>query len=47
MFRNSILIEFLTFVAFYVILKALLQFLNIEARRNGWTIPAGVSGLLA
>ena len=39
--------EFLVFVFYYLILKAFLQLLNIEARRNGWTIPAGVSGLFA
>jgi hypothetical protein len=38
---------FLEFTFYYVILKAVIQLLNIEARRNGWTVPAGVSGLLA
>lgn len=38
---------FVVFALYYIILKALLQFLNIEARRNGWTVPAGVTGLLA
>jgi hypothetical protein len=47
MFRQSILLDFLTFVAFYIILKAIWHFFNIEARRNGWTVPAGVAGLLA
>ena len=39
--------EFLVFALYYIVLKALIQFINIEARRNGWTVPAGVSGLLA
>lgn len=45
MFRHSVLVEFATFALFYVILKAILSFINIEARRNGWHIPAAVSGL--
>jgi hypothetical protein len=47
MFRQSVLMEFLTFAAFYVILKVLLQFINIESRRAGWHLPAAVSGILA
>lgn len=47
MFRQSVVIEFLTFCAFYIILKALLQFTNIEARRSGSTVLAGLSGLFA
>lgn len=39
------LVEFVIFALYYVILKAVFQFINIEARRNGWTVPAGVSGL--
>lgn len=39
--------EFLVFGLYYVIFKAVVQFINIEARRNGWTVPAGVSGLFA
>jgi hypothetical protein len=39
------LAEFLVFVLYYVILKALLQILNLETRRNGWHVPAAVSGL--
>jgi hypothetical protein len=46
-FRYSVLMEFLTFCLFYVILKALLQLINIEARRSGSTTLAGVSGLFA
>lgn len=47
MFRHSVVIEFLTFCAFYVILKALVQFINIEARRYGSTTLAGIAGILA
>ena len=47
MFRQSVVVEFITFVCFYIILKGLLQLLNLEARRYGWHVPAGVSGLLA
>lgn len=38
---------FLTFLAYYVLAKALFQLINIETRRNGLHVPAGVSGLLA
>lgn len=41
------LAEFIVFALYYLILKAVMQFANIEARRNGWTIPAGLSGLFA
>lgn len=47
MFRFSVLVEFLTWVAFYVIFKAIMHFVNIEARRNQWKTLAGVTGLLA
>jgi hypothetical protein len=47
MFRFSVLTEFVTWVAFYVIFKACMHLLNIEARRNQWTTVAGVAGLLA
>jgi hypothetical protein len=40
-------VEFLIFAMYYVILKALLQLLNIEARRSGSKTLAGVSGLFA
>lgn len=40
-------IEFFVFALYYIILKALIQFINIEARRSGSTVLAGVSGLLA
>jgi hypothetical protein len=39
--------EFWVFVFYYIILKGAWQFLNVEARRNGWTIPAALSGLFA
>lgn len=38
---------FIAFLAYYVIAKALIQLMNIEARRNGWKTVAAVSGLLA
>jgi hypothetical protein len=47
MFRHSVVVEFLTFVLFYVILKALLQLLNIETRRSGASVLAGLTGILA
>lgn len=40
-------LEFLVFVLYYLILKAILQVINIETRRAGLHVPAGVSGLLA
>jgi len=40
-------VEFLIFALYYVLLKALLQFINLETRRAGLHVPAGVSGLLA
>jgi hypothetical protein len=39
--------EFLVFALYYVILKAAIQLLNLETRRNGLTLPAAVSGLFA
>lgn len=47
MFFHSVFLEFLKFVAFWIILKAVIQVLNIEARRTGLSVLAGVSGLLA
>jgi hypothetical protein len=41
------LLEFITFALYYIILKAVLQFINVETRRNGFHVPAAVSGLLA
>lgn len=46
-FRQSVLLDFVTWVAFYVIFKAIMHFVNLEARRNGWSTSAGVAGLLA
>jgi len=46
-FFHSVFLEFLKFAAFYVILKALIQFINIEARRTGVPLLAAVSGLFA
>jgi hypothetical protein len=40
-------VEFLVFALYYLILKAVLQVINIEARRSGSTTLAGVSGLFA
>ncbi len=37
--------EFLVVALYYFILKAFLQILNLETRRNGWHVPAAVSGL--
>jgi hypothetical protein len=39
--------EFLMWVAYYLIFKALVVFINIEARRNQWHIPAAVAGLFS
>jgi hypothetical protein len=41
------LMEFIVFALYYVVLKALLQLINIEARRSGSKTLAGVSGLFA
>jgi hypothetical protein len=38
-------LEFLVFALYYFILKAVLGFINLETRRNGWHVPAAVSGL--
>lgn len=40
-------LEFFTFALYYVILKALIQFINVETRRLGYHVPAGLSGLLS
>jgi hypothetical protein len=39
--------EFLMWVAYYLIFKALVVIINIEARRNQWHIPAAVAGLFS
>lgn len=41
------LVEFAIFALYYLILKFILQVINIECRRNGLHVPAGVSGLFA
>jgi hypothetical protein len=41
------LMEFFVFAMYYFILKAILILINVETRRNGMQVPAGVSGLLA
>ena len=40
-------LEFLVFVFYYLIMKAAFQVINVETRRAGWHVPAGVSGLFA
>lgn len=47
MFLHGVVLEFLKFCAFYIILKALLQFLNVEARRYGSSQLAALTGLFA
>ena len=39
--------EFLVWLMYYFIAKAVFLFLNIEARRNAWHVPSAVSGLFA
>ena len=41
------LMEFIVFALYYLILKAVLQLVNVEARRSGSKTLAGVSGLFA
>lgn len=41
------LADFIVFVLYYLILKGLLQVINVEARRTGSTMLAAVSGLFA
>jgi len=38
-------LEFLVWALYYVIFKAAVAVINIETRRNGWHVPAAVSGL--
>lgn len=40
-------LEFLVFALYYVLLKLIMHVINVETRRNGYQIPAGVSGLLS
>ena len=37
--------EFLLFGLYLILWKAIFLFVNIEARRNKWHVPAAVSGL--
>jgi hypothetical protein len=39
--------EFIVFFCYYIIAKAFILLINLEARRAGVTIPAAVSGLLS
>jgi hypothetical protein len=39
--------EALVWLMYYLIFKAVFLFINIEARRNRWHVPAGVSGLFS
>lgn len=47
MFINSVVLEFAKFALFYIVLKALIQLVNLEARRYGSKTLAGVAGLFA
>lgn len=40
-------IDFIVWVLYYVIFKALMHVVNVETRRSGMRTPAGLSGLLA
>lgn len=40
-------LEFAVFVLYYVILKLIVHFVQIESRRSGSRTLAGVTGLLA
>jgi hypothetical protein len=39
--------EFLIFGLFLTLWKAIFLTINIEARRNNWHVPSGVSGLIS
>lgn len=39
--------EFLVWLMYYAIAKALFLLVNIEARRNHWHVPAAVAGLIS
>jgi hypothetical protein len=39
--------EFVVWLCYWFIAKALFMFINIEARRNRWHIPAAVSGFFS
>lgn len=40
-------IDFIVWVLYYVIFKALMHVVNVETRRNGLSTPAALTGLLA
>jgi len=46
-FFHGVVAEFVKWVAFYVIFIALLQFVNIEARRLGWSSVSALTGIFA
>lgn len=39
--------ELVTFICYYIIVKAIILILNLEVRRNKLHVPAAVSGLLS
>ncbi len=39
--------EFLIFALYYLIMKAILLFINVETRRHDVHVPAAVSGLFS
>lgn len=39
--------QFLIFGLFLILWKAIFTFVNIEARRNHWHVPAAVAGLIS
>lgn len=41
------LMEFVVWALYFVIFKAMMHVINVETRRAGFHVPAGVSGLLA
>lgn len=47
MFRFSLVTEFFTWIAFYILFKAIMHFVNIETRRRQMDTVSGVAGLLA
>jgi hypothetical protein len=47
MYFHSVALEFVKWLAFYVLAKALIQLINLEARRTGSSLLASVSGLFA
>lgn len=39
--------EFLVWLMYYFIAKAVFIFFNVEARRNQWHVPAALAGLFS